>query len=119
VHASPGRDDGPGIENDAPDDELLARLGGTDADVIVGGHTHDPTDRMVGRIRALNPGSTGLPRGGRACWMLVEATRSRLQVTRREVDFDIDAVATDLHQRRYPTAEFVEAILRRNRTFVQ
>ena len=41
VHASPTADDGPGIDTDASDDALSALLAGGQADVIVGGHTHD------------------------------------------------------------------------------
>jgi len=60
VHASPMADDGPGIDPAIPGERLGPLLAGTGADVVLGGHTHTATDRVIGGIRALNPGSTGL-----------------------------------------------------------
>src|SRR6185437_6237722 len=61
VHASPRADDGQGIEPGIAAEELGPLLAGADAEVVIGGHTH-AADRVVGGVRALNPGSTGLPR---------------------------------------------------------
>jgi hypothetical protein len=47
VHASPLADDGPGIDPGIADDQLLPLLAGHGADVIIGGHTHLITDRLV------------------------------------------------------------------------
>jgi predicted phosphodiesterase len=48
-------------------------LAGCAADVVIGGHTHIAADRLAGRIRALNPGSTGIPeRPGEASWLLLD-----------------------------------------------
>jgi putative phosphoesterase len=112
VHASPRADDGPGIEPGIADEELRALLGGHGADVIVGGHTHFVTDRLVDGIRALNPGSAGIPRTcGAASWLLLEDDGDALTVTHRSVPFDVDAVVTDLRRRRHPNTEFVASIL--------
>ncbi len=125
VHASPGVDDGPGIEPGIPDEQLSRLLAGCTADVVIGGHTHISADRLVGGIRALNPGSTGLPeRPGEASWLLLEFgdgpgpqdDRGRGAVPaakawHRGVPFDVDAVARDLRARLHPNAEFLEAIL--------
>ncbi|MBV9095425.1 MAG: metallophosphoesterase family protein [Streptosporangiaceae bacterium] len=54
VHASPQADDGPGIEPCIADEYLRPLLAGCGADVVVGGHTHVATDRLVDSIRALN-----------------------------------------------------------------
>ena len=62
VHASPRADDGPGIDPGIADEQLWQLLAGADAEVVIGGQTHFAADRLVGGIRALNPGSTGLPR---------------------------------------------------------
>jgi predicted phosphodiesterase len=73
VHASPGADDGPGIRPGTPDDQLGGLLAGCAADIVIGGHTHRAADRTIGRIRALNPGSTGIPeRPGEAGWLLLD-----------------------------------------------
>ena len=61
VHASPGADDGPGIEPGPRDEQLGALLAGCAADIVIGGHTHRAADRTIAGIRALNPGSTGIP----------------------------------------------------------
>lgn len=112
VHASPRADDGPGIAPDTPDELLGQLLGGAGADVVIGGHTHFATDRLIGGIRALNPGSTGLPRTlGTANWLLLEDGGDGLALTHRRVPFDVEAVVTDLHRRRHPNAEFLSSIL--------
>ena len=118
VHASPRADDGPGIEPGAADEELGPLLAGCGADVVIGGHTHSVTDRVVDGIRVLNPGSAGMPRTrGTAGWLLLEdhgdgdGAGDGLAVTQRSVPFDADAVADDLRRRRHPNAEFVGALL--------
>lgn len=118
IHASPGADDGPGIDTELADDVLSALLSGAQADIVIGGHTHDATDRMVGGVRALNPGSAGLPRRCvGASWMLVEADETSTRVQHRQAGFDVDEVILDLHRRGYPNASFVESILNRTRRF--
>jgi predicted phosphodiesterase len=112
VHASPGADDGPGIEPGITDEQLWPLLAGSDADIVIGGHTHFAADRVVGGIRALNPGSAGLPRTcGTTSWLLLEADGDDLVVTHRSVPFDAHVVVSDLHRRRHPNAEFIASIL--------
>jgi putative phosphoesterase len=112
VHASPQADDGPGVEPGITDKELRALLAGYGADVVIGGHTHFVTDRLVDGIRALNPGSAGMPRTcGAASWLLLEDDGDALAITHRSAPFDIDAVVSDLRRRRHPNAEFVASIL--------
>jgi predicted phosphodiesterase len=121
VHASPSADDGPGIEPGISDQQLGRLLAGCAADIVIGGHTHSAADRVVGGIRALNPGSAGIPQNpGQAGWLLLEltaehaphpATASGLRAEHRTVPFDVDAVVLDLRARLHPNAEFLEAIL--------
>jgi putative phosphoesterase len=113
VHASPGSDDGPGIDTDSDDDSLSALLGTGEADVVVGGHTHVATDRTLGNMRACNPGSVGLPRRGRgASWMIIDLDDDGVRIEHRRTAFDVDEVIADLHRRRHPGASFVESVLR-------
>ncbi len=108
VHASPQRDDGQGIDTRATDEDLARLLAGTTAHMVIGGHTHDPTDRMVERVRALNPGSVGIPHhAGWASWLLVGDGTVELH----EVPFDVDAVVRDLYQRGYPSAAWLDGVL--------
>lgn len=112
VHASPRADDGPGIEPGIADEQLGQLLAGCDADVVIGGHTHCAADRLAGGIRALNPGSVGLPRTcGIASWLVLEDDSDDLTVTHRGVPFDAGAVAADLRRRRHPNAEFTAPVL--------
>jgi predicted phosphodiesterase len=133
VHASPGTDDGLGIEPGLPDEQLSRLLAGCAADVVIGGHTHIAADRLVGGIRALNPGSTGMPeRPGEAGWLLLEVSdglehhddpgpgaTAGLTAGHRVVPFDADAVARDLRARLHPNPEFIEAILTGKRQRIQ
>jgi Calcineurin-like phosphoesterase superfamily domain len=87
-------------------------LAGCGADVVVGGHTHFVTDRIIDGIRALNPGSAGMPRTcGAAGWLLLEDDGDGLAITYRSAPFDVDAVTSDLRRRHHPNAEFVTSIL--------
>jgi predicted phosphodiesterase len=125
VHASPGADDGLGIDPNISDEQLSRLLTGCAADVVIGGHTHMTADRLAGGIRALNPGSTGMPRRpGEANWLLLEfsdglehpdhpagAAVASIKTEHRTAPFDVDAVARDLRARLHPNAEFLEAVL--------
>lgn len=61
VHASPGRDDGDGITPQRDEEELRRDLEGSDAQLVLAGHTHQPADRVVGDVRAVNLGSVSNP----------------------------------------------------------
>lgn len=112
VHASPGSDDGPGIEPGVSEERLRSLLAGCGAGIVIGGHTHHVTDRQVDGVRVLNPGSAGMPRTpGIATWLLLDDDREGVAVSQRGVPFDIDAVVRDLCGRRHPNAEFVSSIL--------
>jgi predicted phosphodiesterase len=113
VHASPGADEGPGIDPGIPAEQLRSLLAACGADLVLGGHTHYRADRLVGGIRALNPGSTGMPRPpGEASWLLVQdGGHGELTAEHHIVPFDVSAVVRDLHRRRHPNAALAESIL--------
>lgn len=119
VHASPASDDGDGFDTTSADDEIARLLAGVDTDWVVGGHTHDPTDRHVDGIRVLNPGSVGLPRKiGGASWMIIDSKPDRTEVEHRSVGFDVAAVVEALHRRRHPNRDFISSVLARG-TFAE
>ena len=107
VHASPGRDDGPGLDprRDA------AALSATD--LVLVGHTHEPADQVIGDCRAVNPGLVSLPRppDGLARWALVEATPGGVTVEHRTSAYDLDAVIDDLVTAGHPSATWLAAKL--------
>jgi predicted phosphodiesterase len=114
VHASPGRDDGPGINIHDTDDELSARMAGCGADVVFAGHTHWPTDRATGSVRAVNLGSVSnpLPPDLRASYVLVDATEDSHTIENVRVDYDHDAAIAALEAVNHPGRQYLVAHLR-------
>ena len=115
VHASPGRDDGPGLTAEQSDAEIGASLDGCDAELVVAGHTHRPIDRRVGDVHVVNLGSVSLPPTPddlRASYVLLDASEDGYRVEHRRVDYDRDAVIEHGRRVRYPGTEFVASILR-------
>lgn len=90
VHASPGRDDGPGLHPRLTDDHFDVLLRGCEADSVFVGHTHRSFERTVSGIRVVNPGSVGNPTEEDLCagWAVVDGDT----VDRRRVAYDRDEV---------------------------
>ena len=90
VHASPGRDDGPGLHPVLTEEHLRVLTRGCDADLVLVGHTHQRVDRVVDGIRLVNPGSVGNPSEPDLCagWAVVDGDDIEL----RRVEYDRDAV---------------------------
>lgn len=69
------------LRPDAPEDFVREVTAGTDADVLVVGHTHWPLLRTQGRLQIVNPGSVGQPLDGdpRAAYAVWEDGRISLR----------------------------------------
>lgn len=106
IHASPRSDDGPGIDTRIDDGDLATLLAGCDADIVLGGHTHDATDRRVAGVRAVNPGSVSNPtRSDRnATYTVVEYDDSSYRVEHRVVEYDVEAHLRRIEAVRHPAA---------------
>jgi predicted phosphodiesterase len=117
VHASPGRDDGPGIQAQHTDDVLEQRLAGCQADLVIVGHTHVPLDRRVGRIQVVNLGSISNPitPGLQATYVLLEADEHGYRLQLRRVEYDREAVISAILQSRHPTPAFLIGFMRGER----
>jgi diadenosine tetraphosphatase ApaH/serine/threonine PP2A family protein phosphatase len=117
VHASPGRDDGPGIQSKHSDSKLEKRLAGCEADLVIVGHTHVPLDRQVGRIRAINLGSVSNPvtPGLQATYVLLDAGEHGYDIQLRRVDYDREAVIHAIEQSHHPTPSFLISFMRGER----
>jgi predicted phosphodiesterase len=104
VHASPRGDDGAGIDPRLTDEDLARLLLDCDADIVFGGHTHRPTDRRVGSVRAVNLGSVSnpVPPDLRASYVVVDAGTAGAQVQHRRVGYDRDAVIDALERQNHP-----------------
>jgi diadenosine tetraphosphatase ApaH/serine/threonine PP2A family protein phosphatase len=90
------------IFSTTPDDELERMLGGADAPILVGGHTHLQLVRRYGPAVLVNPGSVGQPF---ARWWpkpirvapwgeygIIDASPGRLDIELRRVPFDVQAL---------------------------
>jgi predicted phosphodiesterase len=109
VHASPGSDDGPGIDTHVTDSVLIALLDGCEADVVIGGHTHDVTDRVVGGIRAVNLGSVSNSNRADRCatYALLHIAADSHRLEPRVVEYDHTAELDALESARHPASEYV------------
>ena len=114
VHASPGRDDGAGITPHRPDDELRAALDGANADIVFAGHTHQPTDRTIENVRAVNGGSVSNPVTDdlRASYVIVDADRDDHRLEHRRVAYDVDAFLEQVVRSGHPEADYISSFQR-------
>lgn len=110
VHASPGRDDGPGLVLNESDISLAA-LGFVhqEADLVLVGHTHLPGERRLPGCHVFNPGPVSLPRRSddQARWALLTATTAGYTIEPRAVTYDLTRVVEDLPLQRHPAAEWL------------
>lgn len=105
VHASPGRDDGPGLSLEQSDAELAAAgFTSSEADLVLVGHTHVPGARHIAGCQVVNPGSVSLPRESddQARWAVLEATTAGYKVEHRTARYDLARVVDDLARQRHP-----------------
>jgi predicted phosphodiesterase len=114
VHASPGRDDGEGITPHRPEDELGRALECADADIVLAGHTHQPTDRRVGNMRAVNGGSVSNPITDdlRASYVIVHGDRHGHRLEHRRVSYDRDLFLQRVERSGHPEAAFIGSFQR-------
>ena len=84
-----------------PEDRMVPVFTGSDADVVVCGHTHMQFDRTIGSVRVVNAGSVGMPYGEpSAYWLLLGP-----QVEFRRTEYDLDNAAARIRQTQYPDAK--------------
>jgi predicted phosphodiesterase len=114
VHASPGRDDGDGITPHRDEHDLRRDLEAADARIVFAGHTHQPTDRVVGDVRAVNLGSVSNPITDdlRASYVVLHADRHGHRVEHRRVDYDRDAFLATVARSAHPSADYIASFQR-------
>ncbi len=107
-HASPRRDDEM-LTRLSPPERWVKALTGIDAALVVGGHTHQQDDRVVGSIRFINAGSVGLPYegDGDARWLWIENGVPQLRFTA----YDHVAAGRRMLDTGYPDIESIEGSL--------
>jgi len=112
AHGSPrALDEGLGLETG---EALLREITyQTRANLVVTGHTHVPSYRVVNAVIFVNAGSVGQPRDGdpRAAYALldIDPVTGKSQVLIKRVEYDVDAVGHALDQRGLP-AELVDLL---------
>jgi predicted phosphodiesterase len=109
VHALPGRDDGEGITPHRDEEALRRDLDGAGADLVFAGHTHQPTDRVVAAVRAVNLGSLSNPITDdlRASYVVLQADRHGHTVDHRRVGYDRDAFLTSVRESGHPASDYI------------
>ena len=114
VHASPGRDEGPGLNSAASSDQLRALVADCDADLVCTGHTHVFLDETVDGIRLVNVGGVSNPVSAdrRASYVLLEAAPGAYRLEHRLVAYDYDAVIEQTLRLRHPGSRFIVAAQR-------
>lgn len=108
VHASPGQDSGPGLAPDMTDDEVRDRFAGSDADLVVVGHTHLAHDRRIDGLHLVNLGSVSNPPtpDRRAHYVLLEADAGGYRLESRRVAYDIPAMIDAARRVHHPAEDY-------------
>jgi predicted phosphodiesterase len=114
VHAVPSRDDGPGITPHRGEDALHRDLADAEANIVFAGHTHQPTDRVVGRVRAVNLGSVSNPITDdlRASYAILHTDRHGHAIEHRRVAYDRDGFLASVARSGHPGADFIASFQR-------
>jgi predicted phosphodiesterase len=114
VHASPGRDDGDGITPHRDEGELRRDLAPAAAQLVFAGHTHQPTDRVVGGVRAVNLGSLSNPITDdlRASYVVLHADRHGHSVEHRRVSYDREAFVDAVARSGHPASDYIVSFQR-------
>lgn len=100
-HAVPTSDDVT-VTAITPEEVALEALAGTDAGLVVAGHTHMQFDRRMRERRMVNAGSVGMPYADRpgAYWALLGP-----EVSLRRTDYDFEAAAAAIRRTGFPDRE--------------
>jgi predicted phosphodiesterase len=106
-HGSP-RSDEELLTARTPAERVAEATAETDERVLVSGHTHSQYDRVVADLRAVNPGSVGMPyeAGPGAYWAVLGP-----DVVLRRTDYDVDDAVARIHASGYPRAGQMVEIL--------
>jgi len=106
VHGSPRRVN-EYLYEDRPESSFERLLDSVEADVLVCGHTHLPYHKTLPSGRhVVNAGSVGKPKDDdpRACYVVLSADGTDLDVAFHRVEYDVEAMATAIKQSEMPSA---------------
>ena len=113
-HGTPGDDEGSLLTPDSAEEQALDALLDREGRLGIGGHIHVQMDRDLGRWRAVNVGSVGMPfdTPGVAQWGLFSFEDGSVQVNLRRVTYDTNAVMADLEAVGHPAPGFIGRFLK-------
>lgn len=112
-HAAPGSQTA-GFDPELDASVLFDRARGTDARVILCGHTHVPEIRDLGWKLVVNDGSAGYVFDGdpTASWALVEIDGEEISPTIKRTEYDVLSVANAISERGLPGDAYRAATVR-------
>jgi diadenosine tetraphosphatase ApaH/serine/threonine PP2A family protein phosphatase len=84
------------------------------ADIVCAGHTHRPTDRWIGDVRAVNLGSVGNPMTDdlRASYVVIHADGGGHRIEHRRVAYDHDELLRRLARSGHPEEDYIASFQR-------
>ena len=114
VHAAPGTDDGFGFKPGMDIAQMADQLADCSADLVMVGHTHQCMDEQVGDVHLINLGSVSNPVGSdlRAKYVILTADETSHTIEPRFVDYDHQAVISQLETIGHPSAAFISQFMR-------
>lgn len=106
-----------GMTRITPEEEALAMLNGERANLIVYGHIHYTSYRVIGGQRVASIGAVGLPLDGdqRAAYALAQWDGSNWQLAHKRVAYNVENVIQDVQKSNMPTKERVAQMLQNAR----
>jgi predicted phosphodiesterase len=104
VHASPGRDDGPGVTATMESEQLAALFTQCQENLVCVGHTHQPSEQQLNGIHIVNLGAVSLSRmpEGDASYVVLDATKEGYKVFPQSVSYNRKAVIAKLEALHHP-----------------
>ena len=104
-----------GMNRITPEADALEMLNGAKANLIVYGHIHYPSFRVIGGQRVASIGAVGLPLDGdqRAAYAVARWDGLNWELTHKRVAYDVEKVMQDLRGSDMPTKERVALMLQK------
>lgn len=112
-HGAPG-DDEKVLAPDTPAEEVLDALLDREGRLGIGGHTHRPMDRTLGRWRVVNAGSVGLAEAAGSCaeWVLLTFADGTAHVDLRCTPYDVEAELAAIDAAGFPHPQWLAGRIR-------